>query len=267
MIARFLRRLIVLSALCALCSASRVAAELPQEIRVITYNIHHGEGTDGKIDLERIAKLLMAEKPDIVALNEVDQGVERTHGIDTPAEMDRLTGMTAVFEKNIDYQGGKYGNAILTRLPVRRHENHKLPSDYKGEQRGVLEVELGDADEKEPLLFFATHLDYRPANHERLASVPRIKEIIGNRTKQLAILAGDLNDAPDSQVLAEFAKHWKITTDQPLPSFPSDKPNRQIDFILVRPADRWKVVETRVIEEKVASDHRPLLAVLEQLEK
>jgi endonuclease/exonuclease/phosphatase family metal-dependent hydrolase len=263
MIARFLRHLLALSALCALCSASRVAAKLPQEIRVITYNIHHGEGTDGKIDLERIAKLLMAERPDIVALNEVDQGVQRTHGIDTPAEMARLTGMTAVFEKNIDYQGGKYGNAILTRLPVRRHENHKLPSDYKGEQRGVLEVELGDADEKEPLLFFATHLDYRASDHERMASVPRIEEIVAGR-KNPAIIAGDLNAQPDSRVLAEFVKHWRITTDKPLPSFPSDNPNRQIDFILVRPAERWKVVETRVVEEKVASDHRPLLAVLKR---
>jgi endonuclease/exonuclease/phosphatase family metal-dependent hydrolase len=241
------------------------SAELPRELRVITYNIHHGEGTDGKIDLERIAKLLMAEKPDLVSLNEVDQGVQRTHGIDTPAEMARRTGMTAVFEKNIDFQGGKYGNAILSRLPIRRHENHKLPSDYKGEQRGVLEVELGDADEKEPLLFFSTHLDFRPADHERMASVPRIEEIVGDRPNP-AIIAGDLNDDPKSRVLAEFAKHWKITTDKPLPSFPSDKPREQIDYILVRPAERWKVVETRVIEEKVASDHRPLLAVLQRKE-
>jgi endonuclease/exonuclease/phosphatase family metal-dependent hydrolase len=255
-----------LCVLCALCGAKLCSAELPQEIRVITYNIHHGEGTDGKIDLERIAKLLVAEKPDLVSLNEVDQGVERTHGIDTPAEMARLTGMQAVFEKNIDYQGGKYGNAILSRLPVRRHENHKLPSHYNGEQRGVLEVELGDADEKEPLLFFSTHLDYRPADHERIASVPRIEEIIGQRRKAPTILAGDLNDGPDSRVLAEFAKHWKTAADKPLPSFPSDKPREQIDYILVRPADAWKVVETRVIDEKIASDHRPLLAVLRREE-
>jgi endonuclease/exonuclease/phosphatase family metal-dependent hydrolase len=248
-----------------ICRATPAGAELPHELRVITYNIHHGEGTDGKIDLERIAKLLIAEKPDLVSLNEVDQGVDRTHGIDTPAEMARLTGLKAVFEKNIDYQGGKYGNAILSRLPIRRHVNHKLPSDYKGEQRGVLEVELGDADEKEPLLFFSTHLDYRPGDHERMASVPRIEEIVAGR-KNPAIIAGDLNAKPDSRVLAAFAKHWKITTDKPLPSFPSDKPNRQIDYILVRPADRWKVIETRVIEEKVASDHRPMLAVLQRIE-
>src|SRR4051812_49168782 len=101
--------------LCFAAGAANCSAELPRELRVITYNIHHGEGTDGKIDLERIAKLLLAEKPDFVSLNEVNQGVEPPHGIDPPAEMARLTGMTAVFEKNIDYQGGKYGNAILSR--------------------------------------------------------------------------------------------------------------------------------------------------------
>lgn len=198
---------LALSAIFLLVGESVGFAELPHEIRVITYNIHHGEGTDGRVDVERIAKVLTAESPDLVAVNEVDQGTQRTHRLDMPAELARLTKMRAVFEKNIDFEGGRYGNAVLSRLPIRRHENHKLPSDYEGEQRGVLEVELGDADEKEPLLFFATHLDYRPPDHERLASVGRIEEIVGVRIDRAAILAGDLNDTPESRVLAEFAKN------------------------------------------------------------
>jgi endonuclease/exonuclease/phosphatase family metal-dependent hydrolase len=258
-------RPIALAVLGVLCSASFALSELPSEIRVITYNIHHGEGTDGKIDLERIAKVLTAETPDLVAVNEVDQGTQRTHRLDMPAELSRLTNMKAVFEKNIDFEGGRYGNAVLSRLPIRRHENHKLPSDYEGEQRGVLEVELGDADENEPLLFFATHLDYRPPDHERLASVGRIEEIVGARKVRPAILAGDLNDTPESRVLAAFAKNWTLTSSKPLPSIPVVKPKKQIDYILVRPAARWKVIETRILDESVASDHRPLLAVLKRL--
>src|SRR6478609_4130425 len=77
-------------------AVSRVDAELPREIRVITYNIHHGEGMDKKFDLERIAKVLLAEKPDIVALEEVDQGTRRASGVDQPAEFARLTGMKVV---------------------------------------------------------------------------------------------------------------------------------------------------------------------------
>jgi endonuclease/exonuclease/phosphatase family metal-dependent hydrolase len=237
-------------------------AELPQEIRVITYNIHHGEGTDAKIDLERIAGVLNAEKPDLVAVNEVDQGTNRTHRIDMPAELARLTGMQAIFEKNIDHDGGKYGNAILSRLPIRRHENHKLPSNYEGEQRGVLEVEVGEEGDDETLLFLATHLDYRPDDAERVASVKKIEEIVADRTDQPIILAGDLNASPDSRVMAAFAKNWKLTNEQPIATFPAAQPEKQIDYILVRPASRWKVLETRVLDEAIASDHRPVLAVV-----
>jgi endonuclease/exonuclease/phosphatase family metal-dependent hydrolase len=232
---------------------------------VITYNIHHGEGTDGKIDLQRIAKLLVAEKPDLVAVNEVDQGTNRTHKIDMPAELARLTGMQAIFEKNIDHDGGKYGNAVLTRLPVRRHVNHKLPSNYEGEQRGVLEVELGEETDPDTLLFLATHFDFRPDDDERMKSVAKVEEIIGDRTDQPAILAGDLNANPDSRVLKALTKNWLRANSVELPTFPAAKPEKQIDYILVRPANRLSVVEVRVLDEAVASDHRGLIAVLRRL--
>ncbi len=258
---RLFLRTLSLCALCALCGKSGFA-ELPKELRVIAYNIHHGEGTDGEIDLERIAGVLNAEKPDLVAVNEVDQGTNRTHKIDMPAELARLTGMRAIFEKNIDHDGGKYGNAILTRLPVRRHQNHKLPSNYEGEQRGVLEIELGAEGDDETLLFLATHLDYRPDDAERMASVKKIEEILTDRRDQPTILAGDLNASPDSRVMAAFAKTWKRANDKDLATFPAHGPEKQIDYILVRPADRWEAIETRVLDEAVASDHRPILAVL-----
>jgi endonuclease/exonuclease/phosphatase family metal-dependent hydrolase len=258
-----LNRRVVVLALIAFATGSLAAqAELPQALRVITYNIHHGEGTDGKIDLERIAKVLSAEKPDLVAVNEVDQGTNRTHKIDMPAELARLTGMKAIFEKNIDHDGGKYGNAVLTRLPVRRHVNHKLPSNYAGEQRGVLEVELGEEGDQDTLLFLATHFDYRPDDDERMKSVAKVEEIMANRTDRFAILAGDLNDTPDSRVLKALTKNWLRTNPQELPTFPAAKPKNQIDYILVRPATRWSVVEVRVLDETIASDHRGLLAVL-----
>lgn len=259
-------RVTFLCALCVLCVESSSYAELPKEIRVVTYNIHHGEGTDGKFDLERIARAINAEKPDLVGLNEVDQGARRTNGVDIPAELAKLTGMTAVFEKNIDYDGGKYGNAILSRLPIVRHENHKLPSDYEGEQRGFLEVEVGDK-EGETLLFVCTHLDYRPNDHERMASVATIEKLMAERAGKDVILVGDLNATPDSRVIAEFAKTWKRSNDNPLLTFPSATPDKQIDYILLRPADKWEVVENHVIHEPVASDHRGLAAILRRKAK
>jgi endonuclease/exonuclease/phosphatase family metal-dependent hydrolase len=249
-------------------------SELPEVLRVVTYNIHHGEGTDGKFDLPRIAKVLLAAEPHIVALQEVDQGTRRASGVDQPAELARLTGMQVVFGRNIDFDGGGYGTAVLTNVPIRSHKRVKLKSFYaptaeNPEQRGVQVVELGD-DDGPHLLFLCTHLDYRPPDDERMASAESINVLIANRRNQLAILAGDLNAMPESRVIAEFAKHWKIAgmdekathgTKSPL-TFPSDRPDRWIDYVLVRPADRWEVSDVRVLDEPVASDHRPLLAVL-----
>ncbi len=254
-------------------------AELPREIRVITYNIHHGEGMDKKFGLERIAKLLMAEKPDIVALQEVDQGTKRASGVDQPAELARLTGMKVVFGRNIDYDGGGYGTAMLTRLPIRSHESVRLKSFYpptnkNPEQRGVQVLELGEKGEP-GLLFLNTHLDYRPPDDERMASAKTINELIRKRGQEPAIIAGDFNGTPESGSIREFAKEWRIAgwdgsdakprAADAILTFPADKPDRWIDYVMYRPAERWKVVEVRVLDEPVASDHRPVLAVLRRV--
>ncbi|MEX2308187.1 MAG: endonuclease/exonuclease/phosphatase family protein [Pirellulales bacterium] len=265
-------RTLVVVLVAAVCVGG-ARAELPEVIRVVTYNIHHGEGVDGKLDLPRIAKVLLAEKPHIVALQEVDQGTRRADGVDQPAELARLTGMEVVFGRNIDYDGGGYGTAVLTNLPVRSHESIKLKSFYaptaeNPEQRGVQVLELGDADEP-GLLFLCTHLDYRPPDDERMASAITINLMAMQRRDELMILAGDLNAMPDSHVMAEFAKQWKIAgaenSAKPLLTFPAEKPDRWIDYVLLRPTERWNIIEVRVLEEPVASDHRPFLAVLRRV--
>lgn len=254
--------------------ATAATAELPSEIRVITYNIHHGEGTDGKIDLPRIAKVLLAERPDVVALQEVDQNTRRSGGVDQPAELARLTSMSVVFGRNIDYDGGGYGTAVLSRLPVRASESVKLKSFYAStpehaEQRAVQVIELGEPASPS-LLFLCTHLDYRPKDDERFNSAVTINDLMRKRGDVPAIIAGDFNAMPESRVIREFAKEWEIVgyigdTDKRqanLLTFPSAKPSRWLDYVMVRPAAQWQVVESRVLEEPVASDHRPVLAVL-----
>ncbi|MEX0585438.1 MAG: endonuclease/exonuclease/phosphatase family protein [Pirellulales bacterium] len=231
-------------------------------LRVLSYNIHHGEGIDRKLDLERIARVILSVEPDLVALQEVDCKAARTGGVDQPAELARLTKMHVAGGGNIALQGGEYGNAVLSRWPIRRHENHKLPCFESGEQRGMLELEI-DLPGNQPLLLLATHLDHRPKDPERLASVKAIAAMVSPRADRPALLVGDLNDLPESPVLAEVGKQWTRTNDTHLATVPVGKTILQIDYILFRPSGRWKALETRVLDEAIASDHRPILAVLE----
>ncbi len=235
----------------------------PLQLRVLSYNIHHGEGVDKSLDIERIADVIKSVKPDVVALQEVDRGVKRTQGMDQPGELSKLTGLEVVFGNNIRYQGGDYGNAVLSRLPIKRHENHPLPALRDGEQRGVMEVEIELPGSKASLLFFATHFDYHPDESERLASVKFINELPVFDKQPLALLAGDLNALPESKTLQLLASSWKRANEQVQSTFPAEKPVRQIDYILARPKSRWKTVEFRVLDEPVASDHRPVFTVLE----
>jgi endonuclease/exonuclease/phosphatase family metal-dependent hydrolase len=242
--------------------ASAPAAE-SRRLRVLSYNIHHGEGVDGKLDLERIARVILSAEPDLVALQEVDSRATRSMSVDQPGELARLTDMRIAFGGNIKLQGGWYGNTVLSRLPIRSQTNRALPNFEMGEQRGVQELEIGVPGLKEPLLFFNTHLDHRRSDEERLASAKAINELAVARGERPALLAGDLNATIDSRVMAEFARQWTRAGERELPTIPVARPARQIDFILFRPAARWKVIDVKVLEEAVASDHRPILAVVE----
>lgn len=249
-------------ALLAIFAASTNAAK-PLRVRVLSYNIHHAEGVDGKLDLERIAQTIRKAQPDLVALQEVDDKTERVHGMDQPNELARLTDMQVVFGRNLELQGGGYGNAVLSRWPILRQNNHALPSLENGEPRGVLVVEVQPPELTTPLVLFATHLDHRPRDEERFVSIRTINDLAGKQPSAWAILAGDLNATPETRVLQAAREFWAMPQGQEWPTIPVAKPQRQIDYVLARPAEHWKFVETRVLEESIASDHRPILRVLE----
>lgn len=245
--------------------SSSAWTEEPTTLRVLSYNIHHAQGIDGKLDLERIAKVITSVKPDLVALQEVDQKTSRTNHVDQPAELARLTKMEVAFGPNIEFGGGKYGNAVLSRYPIKRSRNVLLPNHREGEQRGMLMADIPIPGTDQSVALFATHLDHREDDSERVASAEQINKLIGNSRYAPTILAGDLNDVINSETLQTFHMMWTPANQEVLPTVPVGKPDRQIDFILTRPADRWKVVEVKVLEEAVASDHRAILAVFELL--
>lgn len=241
-----------------------LASDEPERnvVRVLTYNIHHAVGVDRQLDLNRIAAVIRGVNPDIVALQEVDQNVSRSGKVDQAAELARLTNMQYAFGDNILLGGGKYGNAILSRFPIAKFRNHKLPNLENGEQRGVLEADIRFPSSWDRLTFFATHLDHRTRDRERLASAVMINDLAGRNQGELMLLAGDLNDRPGSAPLAQLAEQWTSVNARELPTVPVAEPERQIDFILFHPANRWKVASVRVLPEAVASDHRAVLAEL-----
>ena len=86
-----------------------------ETIRVLCYNIHYGQGTDGIYDIERLAKVINQTRPDFVALQEVDVGVKRSGRVHQARRLSELTGMAIRFGPTQHYEGGLFGNAVLTR--------------------------------------------------------------------------------------------------------------------------------------------------------
>jgi len=229
--------------------------------RVMTYNIHHGEGMDKKVDLPRIADLIKKEKVDIVALQEVDKGVERTARRDLPAELADLTGMTAVFSNNFHFQGGEYGNAVLTRFPITSWTNTHYKMLRLGEQRGILQLHLKVRDHD--LIFMNTHIDYRTDDSERLINIDQINSLLSQYLGKPLLLCGDFNDTPGSRtyekVAAGFTDTWKVVGVGDGLTIPSDSPKKRIDYLWIVKPSPIEPLKVWVPESR-ASDHRPVVA-------
>lgn len=226
----------------------------PETLRVLTYNIHHGEGVDGKLDLERIAAVINAAKPDLVALQEVDRRTRRTGGVDQAVELARLTGMHHVYGAAMPYQGGEYGQAVLSRFPISQHRVHFLPQRTGREPRIALEAQvLG-------LAFVGTHLDHQ-IEDIRVRQAAELQSLFGSRTAPV-VLVGDFNARPTNATMRVFSDWLDAAANNPQNTIPATNPRARIDYILLNPKNAWEVLETRVIEESVASDHRPVLSVL-----
>lgn len=259
---KIINLLLLLLAIQAWLAVAPASAQAPEDttIRVLTFNIHRGVGVDEKYDLERIARIIRDAQPDVVAVQEVDKGTQRSQGIDQPARLAELTGLHATYGKAIDYQGGEYGQLILTRERPTTHEVHRLPGDPQREQRIALEVTT--AKDGRAFRFVTTHLDHRGDSPDRLGQAREVATRFGGGELPV-VLAGDFNAQPDSDALAVFGSWVNASSGATHLTFPAEAPVRQIDYVLASPAARWRVREARVLEEPAASDHRPLLAVLE----
>lgn len=215
-------------------------------LKVMTYNVRHCAGMDMVLDYDRTAAVIVQQQPDVVALQELDSLTGRSEHRYQLGELASRTQYYPIFGSAIEYDGGKYGVGILTREHPLSTKHIPLPGE---EPRVLLVVELQN------YVIACTHLDLE--EEQRLASVPLIVEE-AQRWQKPFILVGDWNDTPGSELLQEMTKHFTILSGGEA-SYPADEPQDCLDYVALFKGHSVERLESTVIDEPEASDHRPVM--------
>ena len=246
---------------------AQASAAEPSRLRVLCYNIHYGQDNDGRYNLKRLAAVVNKAKPDLVALQEVDVGVKRSGRVHQARRLAELTSMAVRFGPTQHYQGGLYGNAVLSRLPILDVVIQPLPYTESTPQRvtyprGAIAVTVRGPNGK-PLRFVSTHFQHN-VTEDRVAQAKAVNKLFAGDDKIPTILAGDMNAAPDSEPIQILRKRWSNATDKPASlTAPSKNPTSRNDYIFYRRASQFRLSHAEVIADSTASDHRPVFAVFE----
>jgi endonuclease/exonuclease/phosphatase family metal-dependent hydrolase len=236
-------------------------------VRVATFNIHHGAGLDGRVDLERIAAVVEAGAPDVVGLQEVDRHFgERSQFVDQATWLAQRLGMHVVFGANLDLgplspgaPRRQYGTALLTHERVREWRNTLLPRPEGGEQRGLLEMLIKVRGT--PVRVFTTHLQ-NDSQVERLAQVDAIRALLAP-VRESVVLLGDLNATPASPeigaITEDLADAWAAAGEGDGFTYDAATPHARIDYVLSSPD---VVARTAAVVSTDASDHLPVFVDL-----
>ncbi|WP_054028798.1 endonuclease/exonuclease/phosphatase family protein [Bacillus sp. FJAT-28004] len=241
-------------------------------VQVMSYNIHHGEGEDGVLDLQRVAEVIKRSGADIIGLQEVDNHFsDRSDFEDQAKWLADYLGMHYSYAANLDYEPlnegqyrRQYGTAVLSKYPILSSENHLLTNiPYPvnpTEQRGLSETLINVKGNH--VRFFNTHLDNKRAEQRDLQIMETLE--IAKQKEGTSIFTGDFNATPDSgemmkmtaqynDVFAELSQNEDFT----YPSVP--QPDRRIDYLFA--SDEVKIQSAEVINTD-ASDHLPIMADL-----
>jgi endonuclease/exonuclease/phosphatase family metal-dependent hydrolase len=249
----------------------------PIPVRLVTFNTHHGVGTDERHDLARLATVLAAADADLICLQEVDRRFgPRSEDVDQALLLSRALDMQLSWGPAIDEprRGGgnrrQYGNALLSRLPVLVSDVHPLPGS--GEPRSALQkmVELDGGT----LWVTATHLSTTSAAER----AEQVAALAGLHTDAMAtgVLVGDFNTTPDAAELeplrgrftdawelaaeTEDRSGWRFWTSGQGHTHPAEAPRRRLDQVWVSAG--VSVASARVLDAEGASDHLPLVVDL-----
>jgi endonuclease/exonuclease/phosphatase family metal-dependent hydrolase len=232
--------------------------------RIMTYNVHLCIGTDRRLDIDRVADVIAAQAPDIIALQELDVGRARTGGLDQAQELARRLGMRFHFNAALTVENEAYGDAILTHLPERLVKAGPLPGypRLRGlEPRGALwvAVEVDGHD----LQVITTHLGLVPPEQRRQAAALAGINWLGAPDRQNpTIFLGDFNAHRGSRICQTLLQGLKDARAQAggVPTFPSTLPIVGIDHVLVSDDVIVRSLNTPLDRRsRQASDHLPLV--------
>lgn len=232
----------------------------PITLRILTYNIYHGETTDGRVDMDLFASIINEVKPDLVALQEVDKNAQRTGVIDITEELSKRTGLKGHFVKHRDFQGGEYGNAILSRFPV---TDIDVIEGYKSGPNGITipcaKVRLA---RKTEIVFTCAHLSTKL--EDRKAQARQLMDYYSSHDHPPMIITGDLNAEPshdEIKMLTEVFAEADTTYENTFSTRTGLV--KKIDYVLYPGNGEWTVIETQVLCRGDASDHCAFFAVLQ----
>jgi endonuclease/exonuclease/phosphatase family metal-dependent hydrolase len=264
---RFLVGLALLAV--AACRATPNVSPAPTELKVLVYNVHAGKDAKGVDNLQRVADLVKTTDADVVLLQEVDQGTRRSGGVDQPAAYARLSGYHVAFGRSLDYDGGKYGIAVMSRWPIKRDTAIHLPVEPPQERSGgsheprvimraLIAAPFGDLD------VYNTHIDASGPETYRLQEIKTIIPLVKSANAGTVLLGGDFNSTPESRVQDELRESglrdaWMSCGKGDGMSYPANTPTKRIDYLFLRDNTECTAAEVLVTE---VSDHRPVLFTL-----
>ena len=234
------------------------SAQAQNTLKLMSYNIKNANGMDNVCNFQRIANVINNASPDVVAIQEVDSMTNRSGQKYVLGEIADRTQMHGYFAPAIDYDGGKYGIGLLTKqVPLRLQS---LPLPGREEARTLILAEFTD------YIYCCTHMSL--TEEDRMKSLELVKAFTSSSTKPL-FLAGDMNAEPESGFIKELQKDFQILSNPKQHTFPAPDPKETIDYIamLKQNAKGFAVISAKVINEPMASDHRPILVELRTAEK
>jgi endonuclease/exonuclease/phosphatase family metal-dependent hydrolase len=243
---------------------SNAFAQAPDSLRIISYNIHHANppAKPGIIDIRAFVDVFKKYPADVIALQEVDVNTKRSGNINEAKMIADGLGMHFFFAKAIDYDGGYYGVALLSKFPLKDTQYIQLPMDTasKGEQR-ILAVATITFHSGRSIVIACTHLDHRKDPKSRELQVGTISAF-AKKSSGSFVIAGDLNAEPGSGVIQLFSETFQRSCDTCPLTFPAIFPDRTIDYVGFKKSKRITVVSHQALPESYTSDHLPTRVVL-----